>query len=170
MTMRLRTSDGPYPRRPERNNRHIPCESEHTGHLRLLLPREGGSVMAVQTGTDSPAGPAGPPGRTARRADAGVVRLTQRDIDGLLLCGEHYGAPYDLLAAALGVPPGRLPAIVRRWRRAGYAAAGRLGPGPGWCWLTRDGMSATGLGFPAGRPALGRLAHIRAVLAARLRS
>jgi hypothetical protein len=118
--------------------------------------------MAVQTGTTSPAG------RTARRADAGVVQLSQRDIDGLLLCGEHFGAPYDLLAAALGVQPGRLPAIVRRWRRAGYAAAGRLGPGPGWCWLTRDGMSATGLGFPAGRPALGRLAHIRAVLAARL--
>ncbi len=79
--------------------------------------------MAVQTGTTSPAG------RTARRADAGVVQLTQRDIDGLLLCGEHFGAPYDLLAAALGVPPGRLPAIVRRWRRAGYAAAGRLVPG-----------------------------------------
>jgi hypothetical protein len=115
--------------------------------------------MTVQTG---------PPGRTARRADAGAVQLTQRDIDGLLLCGEHYGAPYDLLATALGVPPGRLPAIVRRWRRTGYAAVGRLGPGPGWCWLTRDGMNATGLGFPAGRPALGRLAHIRAVLAARL--
>ena len=29
-------------------------------------------------------------------------------------------------------------------------------------------MTATGLGFPALRPALGRLAHIRAVLAARL--
>jgi hypothetical protein len=55
-----------------------------------------------------------------------------------------------------------------RWRRAGYAAAGRLGPGPGWCWLTRAGMTATGLGFSATRPALGRLAHIRAVLAARL--
>ena len=117
--------------------------------------------MTVQTGTTGPAG------RTARRADAGVVQLTQRDIDGLLLCGEHFGAPYDLLAAALGAPPGRLPAIVRRWRRTGYAAVGRLGPGPGWCWLTRDGMSATGLGFPAA-PALGRLAHIRAVLAARL--
>jgi hypothetical protein len=118
--------------------------------------------MAVQTGTT------GSVSRTARRADAGVVQLSQRDIDGLLLCGEHYGAPNDLLAAALGVPPGRLPAIVRRWRRAGYAAAARLGPGPGWCWLTRDGMSATGLGFPAGRPSLGRLAHIRAVLAVRL--
>jgi len=106
--------------------------------------------------------------RAARRADAGAVRLSQRDIDGLLLCGEHYGAPYDLLAAALRVAPDRLPAIVTRWRRTGYAATGRLGPGPGWCWLTRDGMTAAGLGFPATRPALARLAHIRAVLAARL--
>ena len=106
--------------------------------------------------------------RPARRADAGTVRLSQRDIDGLLLCGEHYGAPYDLLAAALRVQPDRLPPVVARWRRAGYAATGRLGPGPAWCWLTRDGMTATGLGFPAVRPALGRLAHIRAILAARL--
>ncbi len=106
--------------------------------------------------------------RPARRADAGTVRLSQRDIDGLLLCGEHYGAPYDLLAAALQVPPDRVPPVVARWRRAGHAATGRLGPGPAWCWLTRPGMAATGLGFPAARPALGRLAHIRAVLAARL--
>ena len=138
--------------------------------------------MAVQTGTTSPAatgpaatGPAatrpaaaGPAAKAARRADAGVVQLNQRDIDGLLLCAEHYCVPYDLLAAALGVPEERLPAIVRRWRNAGYASAGRLGLGPKWCWLTRDGMNATGLGFPAARPALGRLAHIRAVLAARL--
>jgi hypothetical protein len=96
------------------------------------------------------------------------VRLSQRDIDGLLLCGEHGGAPYDLLALALRVQPERLPAITARWRRAGYAATGRLGPGPGWCWLTRDGMTATGLGYPATRPALGRLAHLRAILAARL--
>ena len=106
--------------------------------------------------------------RAARRADAGAVRLSQRDIDGLLLCGEHYGASYDLLAAALRVHPDRLPAIVARWRRTGYAATGRLGPGPPWCWLTRAGMTETGLGFPATRPALGRLAHVRAVLAARL--
>jgi hypothetical protein len=109
-----------------------------------------------------------PATRPARRADAGTVRLSQRDIDGLLLCGEHYGAPYDLLADALRVQPDRLPAIVARWRRTGYAATGRLGPGPGWCGLTRTGMTETGLGFPATRPALGRLAHIRAVLAARL--
>jgi hypothetical protein len=115
------------------------------------------------TGTTTPAA-----ARPARRADAGTVRLSQQDIDGLLLCGEHYGAPADLLAAALCTEEARLPAITARWRRAGYAATGRLGPGPAWCWLTRDGMTATGLGFPALRPSLGRLAHIRAVLAARL--
>jgi len=104
----------------------------------------------------------------ARRADAGTVRLSQRDIDGLLLCGEHYGAAYDLLGEALLAPPDRVPAIVARWRKAGYAATGRLGPGPAWCWLTRAGMTACGLGFPAGEPSLGRLAHIRAVLAARI--
>lgn len=106
--------------------------------------------------------------RPARRAGAGTIRLSQRDIDGLILCGEHYGAPFDLLAAALRTAPDRMPAITARWRRHGYAATGRLGPGPGWCWLTRYGMTATGLGFPAVRPALGRLAHIRAVLAARM--
>lgn len=47
--------------------------------------------------------------RPSRRADAGTVRLSQRDIDGLLLAGEHYGVPLDLLAAALRVQPGRLP-------------------------------------------------------------
>jgi hypothetical protein len=97
-------------------------------------------------------------GRTAssltagrRRADVGAVRLSQRDIDGLLLAGEHYGAPLDLLAAGLGVQADRMPAIAARWRRTGYAATGRLGPGPAWCWLTRDGMAATGLGFPTVR-------------------
>jgi len=103
-----------------------------------------------------------------RRADAGEVRIGRRDIDGLLLCAEHYGAPYDLLAAALGAQPARLRGITARWRKAGYAATGRLGPGPAWCWLTPAGMNAAGFGYPATRPALARLAHIRAVLAARL--
>ena len=87
---------------------------------------------------------------------------------GLLLCAEHYAAPYDLLASALGVQPARLRGIVARWRKAGYAQTGTLGPGPAWCWLTPAGMSACGLGYSARPPTLARLAHIRAVLAARL--
>jgi hypothetical protein len=103
-----------------------------------------------------------------RRSDVGEVRLTQRDIDGLILCAEQAGVPYDLLAAALAVEPARLRAIVARWRRAGYAVTGPLGPGPAWCWLTPAGMTACGLGYPAGPPRLARLDHLRAVLAARL--
>ena len=108
------------------------------------------------------------PAPGTRRADYGAVRLGQRDIDGLILCAEHYGGPYDLLAAALDVQPARLRGLVARWRKAGYAATGRLGPGPAWCWLTPAGMNAAGLGYPSSRPALARLAHIRAVLAVRL--
>jgi hypothetical protein len=134
-------------------------------HPRLLLKRgKPGTIVTAQAHDTTTVTAA----RQARRADAGTVRLSERDIDGLLLCGEHFGAPYDLLALALRVAPDRLPAIVARWRRAGYAETGRLGRGPGWCWLTRAGMTATGLGFPATEPSLGRLAHIRAVLAARL--
>jgi hypothetical protein len=68
----------------------------------------------------------------------------------------------------LGVRADRARGILSRWRRAGYAQTGRLGPGPAWCWLTRSGLAVTGQRYAPGRPALGRLAHIRAVLAIRL--
>ena len=64
-----------------------------------------------------------------RRSDAGTVRVSGRDIAGLMLCGEMYGAPYDLLAGYLNVQPDRLRGIAARWRAAGYAETGRLGPG-----------------------------------------
>jgi hypothetical protein len=102
------------------------------------------------------------------RSDAGHVRLSGRDVAGLLLCAEHYAAQYDLLADALGVQPARLRGIVARWRAAGLVQTGTLGPGPAWCWLTSSGMSACGVAYPARPPALSRLAHVRAVLAVRL--
>jgi hypothetical protein len=112
-------------------------------------------------------GTASPPA-AARRSDAGTPRFTSRDVGGLVLAGDMYAAPYDLLARALGVRPDRLRAITARWRHAGLAQTGRIGPGPGWCWLTRTGMHAAGLRFPARRPPLARLAHIRAAFAVRL--
>src|ERR1700760_2776989 len=117
------------------------------------------------------AGPAQRTDRKGRRArhDTGVLWLTQRDIEGLILCGEHYAAPYDLLAAALRIgSQANMYRLLVRWRDTGYAATGQLGRGPSVCCLPTKGMAATGLGFPAPRPALTRLAHIRAVLAARL--
>jgi hypothetical protein len=104
----------------------------------------------------------------ARRADAGSVRLGGRDVAGLMLVGDMYGAPYDLLAGFLDVAPARLRGIVARWRHPGYVQTARLGPGPAWCWLTRSGLAVTGQRYAPARPALGRLAHVRAVLAVRL--
>ncbi len=40
------------------------------------------------------------PSLQGRRADVGTVKLTDRDITGLMLCADHFAAPYDLL-----VPP-----------------------------------------------------------------
>jgi hypothetical protein len=121
--------------------------------------------MDAAVGTLTVAGGGPPPGR---RADAGSVRLGGRDVAGLLLVGDMYGTPYDQLAGFLGVRADRARGIVARWRRAGYAATGRLGPGPAWCWLSRSGLAVTGQHYAPSRPALGRLAHIRAVLAVRL--
>ena len=108
--------------------------------------------------------PTAPP----RRDDAGTFKITDRDITGLELCAEQYGAPYDLLAAALDVTVDRLRGITARWRHAGYATTGSLGRGPAWCWLTPAGMRLLGRAYPAQEPSVTRLAHIRAVLAVRL--
>jgi hypothetical protein len=43
-----------------------------------------------------------------------------------------------------------------------------LSPGPRWVWLTRAGLAVCGLPYRAAPPGLSRLAHLRAVTAARL--
>jgi len=100
--------------------------------------------------------------RPRSRADAGGVRLTGRDIAGLVWCGEMYGMRADLLASLFAVSPDVVRQLHSRWRRAGLAETGRLGPGPVWCWLTRSGLEACGLPYAAYRPPLGRLAHVHA--------
>jgi hypothetical protein len=103
-----------------------------------------------------------------RRSDAGLIRLTSRDGAGLCLVAEQYAAPYDLLATALGVQQPRLRQVLARWRAAGYARTQVLAPGPAWCWLTAAGIATCGYPWTARAPALARLAHLRAVLAARM--
>ena len=91
------------------------------------------------------------------------MRLTGRDVAGLLWCGEMYGVRADLLAGLLGVSPEVVRQLHARWRRAGLAETGCLGPGPVWCWLTRAGLDACGLPYASYRPPLGRLEHVHAV-------
>src|ERR1700677_323233 len=103
-----------------------------------------------------------------QRDPAAVGTLTARDIDGLVFTAEMYGLQLDQLGVLLGVPAERARVIAGRWRQLGLADMARLGPGPAWIWITRPGLAAGGLHYTATPPALSRLAHIRAVAAARL--
>jgi len=94
--------------------------------------------------------------------------LTARDIDGLVFTAEMYGLQLDQLGVLLGVPAERARVIAGRWRQRGFADMARLGPGPAWIWITRQGLATCGLHYTATPPALSRLAHIRAVAATRL--
>jgi hypothetical protein len=133
-------------------------ENSRSGDRHPARAGRGEGMQAPETGETAP----------PRRDDAGTFKITDRDITGLTLCAEQYGAPYDLLSAALEVTVDRLRGIVARWRHAGYATTGGLGRGPAWCWLTPAGMRLLGLAYTAKEPSVTRLTHIRAVLATRL--
>src|SRR6266513_5344280 len=74
-----------------------------------------GGAKGFHRGGNEMNGPAVAVTAPSRRADAGTVRLGERDVAGLVLLGDMYGAPYDLLAACLAVRPDRLRGIVARW-------------------------------------------------------
>jgi hypothetical protein len=90
------------------------------------------------------------------------------DTAALLYAAEMYGLQLDHLAAVLDVSEARARRIAAGWRGRRYAESARLGPGASWTWLTRTGLAACGLPYTAAPPALGRLAHLRAVTAVRL--
>jgi len=101
-------------------------------------------------------------------AQGAAERQPGRDAAGLLFAAEMYGLQLDHLAAVLGVGEARARSVAARWRGQRHAESARLGPGGPWTWVTRAGLATCGLPYTAGPPALGRLAHIRAVTAVRL--
>jgi hypothetical protein len=103
-------------------------------------------------------------GAGARKASGG---LAVRDAGALIFAADMYGVQLDQLARLVGGERAARAAAAR-WRSLGYAETARLGPGPAWLWVTRAGLAACGLAYTPARPALSRLAHIRAVAAARI--
>lgn len=96
-----------------------------------------------------------------------MTALAVRDADALLFAADMYGIQLDQLAVLTGGERAARAAAAR-WRSLGYAETARLGPGPAWLWVTRAGLAACGLSYSPARPALSRLAHLRAVAAARI--
>src|ERR1700722_8902712 len=93
--------------------------------------------------------------------------LAVRNADALIFTADMYGLQLDQLAELAG-GAAAARATAARWRALGYADTARLGPGPAWLWVTRTGLAACGRAYAPARPALSRLAHIRAVTACRL--
>jgi hypothetical protein len=89
-------------------------------------------------------------------------------VSSLLFIAEMHGVQLDLLATILRTSAARTRAITTRWEQQGLAESDRLGPGAPWVWLTRAGLTACGRPYRAIPPALSRLAHLRAVITARL--
>lgn len=104
-------------------------------------------------------------GRGLAGRDTAARGIGERDIRGLLFAAEMYGVQPDQLASVLNVSEARARSIVTGWRKQRLAESARLGPGGPWVWLTRTGLASCGLAYSAAPPALGRLAHIRAVAA-----
>jgi hypothetical protein len=127
------------------------------------------------TGTGGGGGGAGG-GSSELSGASGAVRggaarggrgLAVRDVGALIFAADMYGVQLDQLALLAGGERGARAAAAR-WRELGYAETARLGPGRAWLWVTRAGLAACGLTYSPARPALSRLAHIRAVAAARI--
>ena len=93
--------------------------------------------------------------------------LAVRNSDALVFAADMYGVQLDQLAALTGGERSARAAAAR-WRELGFADTARLGPGPAWLWVTRAGLAACGAAYRPARPALSRLAHIRAVTAVRI--
>ena len=120
---------------------------------------------AASTTTDSRS-----PGRSrARRADAGLIRTTERDLRLLRIVGEQYALSVPQLARLMGRSGHAGRWLRERWQRAGWVDGRALLVGrPPFVWLTRRGLSAAGLGYPVWRPTPGALAHVEAVTDVRL--
>jgi hypothetical protein len=97
----------------------------------------------------------------------GTRGLAVRDVGALVFAADMYGLQLDQLARLTGGERSARAAAAR-WRELGYAETARLTTGPAWLWVTKAGLAACGLGYAPAKPALSRLAHIRAVAAARI--
>jgi hypothetical protein len=131
--------------------------------------QEGAPGRGPEPGRGGASGPPARPGpaRSATRTTGGTRGLAVRDADALIFAADMYGVQLDQLALLTGGERSARAAAAR-WRELGYAEMTRLSTGPSWVWVTRSGLAACGLRYQPAEPALSRLAHIRAVAAARI--
>src|SRR3954451_7381940 len=86
--------------------------------------------------------------RPGRRADAGLVRATERDLELLRWVGEQYAVSLPQLARLMGRSEHAARWLRARWQRAGWAQGRTVLVGrPVFVWLTREGTRAAGVAY-----------------------
>ncbi|BDT97303.1 hypothetical protein [Nocardia sputorum] len=98
-------------------------------------------------------------------------RLSPRDLAGLTVLAEMYGAPLDVVAEMLGVSINRAYRITAKWEAAQMISAKRMRPVPGPSWIFPTKSSAEALLGRSVRywvPTPKMAAHTKAVLQLRL--
>jgi hypothetical protein len=104
-----------------------------------------------------------------RRADFGLVRVSERDLRLLAWIGEMYAISLPQLAVLMGRSSHAARWLRSRWQRAGWVQGRALLVGqPVFIWLTAEGRRMAGREFRCWRPNAARLAHICAVNDVRL--
>jgi hypothetical protein len=107
--------------------------------------------------------------RRAVRADAGLIRATERDLRLLAWVGEQYAISIPQLAVLMGRSEHAARWLRARWQRAGWAEGRLVLIGrPVFVWLTREGSRVASLSLKPWVPNAGSLAHIEAVNDVRL--
>lgn len=96
--------------------------------------------------------------------------LGARDMTGLTILAQMYGAPLDLVASMHGVSMRSAYRMAQRWRDTGMISGLTMRPipGPAWVFPTRTAAeSLIGVEVQQWSPTPGRAAHVAAVFALR---
>ena len=107
---------------------------------------------------------------SAQRADAGQIRITERDVEVMALLSDHYGFRKDQLARLLGLSERTLRALIDRWVRGGLVNRRTIFAGDhAWLWPTRAGLDLAPVRLPYWEPRPGILDHVYWVTETRFR-
>ena len=118
-----------------------------------------------------------------RRSDHGTFRAAERDLYLLRWVGDQFAVDTKQLKILMNrwkrthepewqgesLSDETVKYLIKRWRRAGWVESRTLLAGePPWVWLSKGGLEALGLEYPAYEPGVGRLNHIYSVNMVRL--
>lgn len=107
--------------------------------------------------------------QAGERADAGLIRVTDRDLRLLRIAAEQYALTVPQLARLMDRSRRTARWLRDRWRANGWVASGPVLVGhPVFVWPTRKGLTTAGVDYAPWTPAPGMLAHITAVTDVRL--